>query len=317
MGELIFVEGAPGTGKSATAQFLARQLTRTGRRARWIYEQEAANPLVPEPPAGGYRSWDEFAASRVARWQTVAAEIAASDETVVAESALLQLPVFSMLGRNAERGTIEQLVNRLAHAVERVHPRLVHLAHADPTRAWRAIAARRGAAFVASAIARSDDSPFAQTHGLAGLDAVLAYWRAHAALCDDIVAWLPMRTLSVDAAAGTWAERRRRICAFLDLPADEPEPPSIAELAPLAGRYGDATREMTIALEAADLVLRGVLWAANPLVPVAPGVFDVEAWPYRVRFERGGDGAVARLRWEGPPLNGGTPAGVYRRLGVS
>ena len=315
MGELIFVEGAPGTGKSTTAQFLARQLARAGRRARWIYEEEAANPLVPQAPAGGYRSWDDFVAARVERWQTVAAELAASDETIVAESALLQLPVFSMLRRNAEQGTIEQLVNRLVHAVERVHPRLVYLAHADPARAWRAIAARRGTAFVASAIARSDESPFAHARGLAGLDAVLTYWRAHTDVCDHIVSWLPMRTLSLDSAAGPWAERRRRICTFLGLAADEPLPPPAAELAPLTGRYGDASQDVTIALGEGGLVLRGALWPTNALLPVAPDVFDVEAWPFRVTFARDGHGEVETLRWDGPRLHWGGPAGVYRRLG--
>jgi thymidylate kinase len=55
---LIFVEGFPGAGKSTTAQFLARQLARSGGRVRWVYEGEVPNPLVPTAPAGGYQSWE-------------------------------------------------------------------------------------------------------------------------------------------------------------------------------------------------------------------------------------------------------------------
>ena len=32
------------------------------------------------------------------------------------------------------------------------------------------------------------------------------------------------------------------------------------------------------------LVLRGILWASNALLPVAPNVFDIESWPLRLSF---------------------------------
>jgi hypothetical protein len=62
------------------------------------------------------------------------------------------------------------------------------------------------------------------------------------------------------------------------------------------GAYRDGEREVTISLEGGRLVLRGVLWASNALLPVARDVFDVEAWPFRVRFE---DDV---LRWDRPRL---------------
>ena len=71
VGELIFVEGVPGSGKSTTAQFIARRLARSGRPARWFYEEQAPNP-VPEIDPAHYRNWDHFSELRAERWRALA-----------------------------------------------------------------------------------------------------------------------------------------------------------------------------------------------------------------------------------------------------
>jgi DNA polymerase III delta prime subunit len=114
MSGLVFVEGVPGTGKSTTAQFLARQLIRHGRPARWFYEEQVPNPFVPEIHPSEYRDWHHFINLRVERWQEFARAAAVSTETLVAESVLLQAPVFTMLRRDVPPAMIEQLLIELA-----------------------------------------------------------------------------------------------------------------------------------------------------------------------------------------------------------
>jgi len=177
VGRLIFVEGFPGAGKSTTAQFLARQLTRHGRLARWVYEEEVPNPFVPTPPFGEYQSWEQFADVRVARWRAFAA--AASDH----------------------------------------------------------------------------DVPFE----------------------DDPVA---------DATT----------------------------IATVTGRYSDGKREVTVETVEGRLVLRGILWASNVLLPVAPDVFDVESWPLRLSFAGDTAETIDTFRCSGPRLSWDDPSGVFRRI---
>ena len=43
--KLILVDGITGSGKSTTAQFIARQLEKNGIKARWYNELEIGNPL--------------------------------------------------------------------------------------------------------------------------------------------------------------------------------------------------------------------------------------------------------------------------------
>lgn len=250
----------------------------------------------------------------VARWEAFARAVSEARETIVVESYLLQRPVFTMLRRDAERVMIEALVNRFAGAVAALDSTLIYLSHPDPERAWRAVMAKRGASEFSDAVRRSEEWPFTQSRGLAGLDGVIAYWRAHAALCESIVSWLPMKTHVIDVASGTWPERRERICALLGIPSREPPAPGPDALSPLTGRYRNGEREITVAFEDGGLVLRGVLWPSNAMLAVAPRLFDVEAWPLRVWFEGDVDGAPRAMRWEGARLWWGGPEGVYERI---
>jgi thymidylate kinase len=313
MGDLIFVEGVPGTGKSTTAQFIAHQLTRHGRPAQWFYEEQTPNPFVPEIDPAEYRDWDHFIDLRVDRWRECARAFAESTESLVAESVLLQAPVFTMLRRDVEAGLIEGLLNRLADVIAPLRPTLIYLAHADPERAWRAIAARRGGDFAVKAVKRSEEWPYTRSRSLAGLDGVLAYWRAHGALCDRIASWLPMHTLRLDVSAGTWSTYRQQICAFLQIPSEAPVSVASNDLARAVGSYRAGDRRLTVSLEDDRLVLRGLLWASNTLLPRQQDVFDVEAWPFRIRFERGANGLVRALHWEGPRLWWGGLDSVYDR----
>src|SRR5262249_60317451 len=108
------------------------------------YEGEVPNPFVPTPPGKGYESWEQFADRRVERWQAFATAAAEHDVTVVPESALLQLPVFTMLRRNVDAAAIAVLVDRLLEAAAPLQPRLVYLSRPDPVAAVRAIGERRG-----------------------------------------------------------------------------------------------------------------------------------------------------------------------------
>jgi len=103
-----------------------------------------------------------------------------------------------------------------------------------------------------------------------------------------------MKIHVIDVAAGTWAERRWKICTLLGIASDEAAPPTRDTLAPLAGRYCNGNEEITITLEDEGLVLRGTLWASNMLLVVAPGLFDVESWPLRIRFEDNAAGVPRR-----------------------
>ena len=313
MARLIFIEGFPGAGKSTTAQFLARLLARRGNRARWIYEGELPNPLVPSVPAGGYQSWEQFVDLRVDQWRAFAAAAGDQDVTIIPESALLQLPVFTMLRRNVEDSVITGLVDRLVEAATPLRPTLVYLARRDPQTGLRAIGEHRGLSWLLHNAATSEGFTFTQARGLTGFDGLFAYWSAHAKLCDTIVEALGVPKLVLDVGPDGWAERRRRICDFVDVPFEDEPAPDPGELERLVGRYRDGRREVMVELDGRRLVMRWLFWRANALLPVRRDVFDLESWPVRVSFDTDATGRGHAFRCTGPRLAWAAPPGVFRR----
>ena len=314
MARLIFVEGFPGAGKSTTAQFLARLLARRGGAARWVYEEERPHPLVPPPPAGGSRSWESFAAARVACWHAFVASAQDYDVTVIPESALLQTPIATMLMRDAEPAMIEALVRRLVESAAPLRPSLVYLRRRDPEAAFRAIGERRGLAWLLHHVQANAGFAFTRARRLTGLNGLLAYWRAHAELCEAIVDRLDLSKLVIESGPDGWKDRRQRICDFVGVPFEDDPATDAASIARVTGRYGDGKREATIDLLDGRLVLRGVVWFTSALLPVRRNVFDVESWPLRVTFEQDAAGRACAFRCSGPRFSGGGPSGVFTRI---
>src|SRR5207245_9661338 len=86
------------------------------------------------------------------------------------------------------------------------------------------------------------------------------------------------------------------------------------EIARVAGRYGDGQREVTVEWVDGRLVLRGILWSGNALLPIARNVFDVESWPLRVMFDADATGRIRAFHCTGPRLSWGGPSGVFGRI---
>ena len=315
MARLILIEGFPGAGKSTTAQFLARLLARRGALVRWVYEGEVPNPLVPTAPAGGYESWEQFVEMRVQRWRAFAAAAADADITIIPESALLQLPVFTMLRRNVEASVIRGLIPRLVEAVAPLRPTLVYLGRRDPEAAFRALGESRGLSWLLHHAGDSVGYAFTQARGLSSFGGLLAYWRAHAELCDAIVQALEVPKLVLEVGPDGWVERRRRICDFVDIRFDDEPALDGVELERIAGRYGDGRREVAIEAVGGRLVVRGIHWRTDAqLLPVRRNVFDFESWPVRVSFDVDATGRAKAFRCEGRRLAWGAPSGVFTRI---
>jgi hypothetical protein len=194
---------------------------------------------------------------------------------------------------------------------------LVYLHHPRPEEAWRNIAARRGRGWQTHHTVRLAHSPFAAARDKVGVALVLTYWRAHGDLVERAVAASPLRTTVLDVTDGDWAGRRGALLGHLGLdPGEFDARLPDEDRQRCEGRYrGGPTgsKEFAVARRGDELVLEGLRWPRNPLLPRGPGIFDAQSWPFELRFEDDGDGVVRRLRIVGPALGWGRIDGVYER----
>lgn len=170
---LVLVEGMPGSGKSTTAQWLAAELERQGRPARWVYEGEVPHPVVgpsPVPP----RDWKEILGRHLAGWSRFAAVVRDGEATVIVDSAFLQTSVAITLRRNLDGEIIRPFVARIADIIRPLDPALVYFRAADPAAAFRAICDKRGMAWTLQHVGGFDGSAWARTRGASGMNGVLA-----------------------------------------------------------------------------------------------------------------------------------------------
>jgi hypothetical protein len=309
---LVLVEGFPGCGKSATAQWLARQLRRAGRQAVWFYEEENPHPVTGGGPAR-YASWSEYFARQLGRWWAFAAAARASATVNILESAWLQDPLLTMLRRDLDRTVIAAFIRKTVETMDGLDPVLISLSHPEPEVAMRRLWDRRGATWVLSHVARHDGSAFARARSLSGVDGLLRYWREHNDLAEAVVRDAGMPTLRLDSRAGDWDERRRAIAEFLGFSTGAEVQWTDGQLARVVGTYQDGARRFSIGLRDGYLRLDRLLWPDNRLLPVGPDVAEAESWPLRLIFPEA-DGRVTAVRIEGPVIGERRLAGTYGRV---
>jgi hypothetical protein len=307
------VEGFPGCGKSSTAQWLARLFRTGGHSAEWFYEEQGPHPLSEDKPAA-YASWLEYFSGRLRRWRSLADQAVSSDTVKILESAWLQVPVFLMLRQDLAREVIRGFLHKTADAMAGANPVLIYLSQPEPDLGMKLLFNRRGMAWALSHVARSDASNFCRNRHVSGIDGLLHYWREHNAVSEAIIRETAMPTLSVDSRVGDWHQRRAAIARFLGLTSKVDEfRLGEADLSRLVGRYRGVARGFTISLHGPGLVLDGLLWPANRLLPVASGVFEPESWPLVLRFTEV-DGDVRAAQIDGPLVAGRQLAGEYKKI---
>jgi hypothetical protein len=315
--KLVFVEGFPGSGKSATAQWITIQLERQGCAARWFYEYHEHHPVSDTRPDAfaHFSTWYDFARERLERWRSFVAAASVRDEVTVFDSGLLQNVVLTVLRRMVDLPAIVKFVQEAGDLIHPLAPRLVYFSQLQPEAVYQAMCTRRGPAYTDSVVERYNASPYAQQRNR-GLEGLLAYWREHKEVTDHAVATLSLPTLILDSSTDNWSTRRTAIAEFLGFRLLELMGSRGAELARFVGRYPvtwrgqapldwariysrTASAECTVRLKNDDLVLDGVLWPENRLIPKARNVFYAESWPLEVIFETSSDGTIRAVTIQG------------------
>lgn len=218
-GQLILIEGPPGTGRTRLSQELALQCDAQGRSHQWWPEIRSGHPLTRPYDPAAYPSADSYGSVLEVQWQNFATRSAADDVVHLFDSALLQRGFRALLAAGCEPDRIAAICTRLMTALEPLAPRLLYLSRAE---------APAGAA---------------------------ADWHAWRECCDRCFAGLPQHRLLVNASRTGPEERLAEALDFVDL---EYRPVAVdaGRLERLRGRYATGEDEIVISLDPAGAAAR-------------------------------------------------------------
>ena len=325
--KLILFEGIPGSGKSTTGQFVARQIERAGHTVRWWYEEETDHPLHT------FHDWetmqvvvDDLSHGRypqvidavLERWERHAADIVASDTIVLHDSALLGHLTWTLFPFDVPHDAIRAYVTRVEEIIRPCDPVVISFT-SDVSQTLRQVCDARGGGWEQGMIRRVEESPYGRHNGLMGFEGLVTYWAAYGAFSDELFAQLSLAKLYVRNASENWLASRREILNFLSLPLAE-DVATQPDRARFVGVYGlpldAASQTWEVAWEDDGLVARGLpgVWPRVRLLPTAsPHEFVVESYPCVLSFEMDGEGTVRRVRVSGQALLGRVPEGVFTR----
>ncbi|HEY7269646.1 MAG TPA: hypothetical protein VH951_07450 [Dehalococcoidia bacterium] len=221
---LIFVEGLPGSGKTTTSWYIARQMYRLGLNVRLFPEVEPEHPLNvggAMHPAGdtkggtlfGSYNVDAYIEESLQRWRGFAGGPETLARVNILDSYPYQNSVRVLLQMDASEARIQDYAREVEAIAAPLEPVLVFL-HSEAATLERAATAR-GEAWAAYAVELLTDCPYAVRRGLAGMPGALAILDAYNTLMQTLLASSTVPRLELDPCGNDWTACYDRINEFL------------------------------------------------------------------------------------------------------
>lgn len=228
--KLILIEGPPGSGKSTTAQKLAGEISKSGKKCQCFLEWSADNPI----PIGDDLHLGQAIASSITReakmlqlWQQFARERQSEEIVTVMESRFWQTSVMLMYIAGHPREAVFESNQHVIEVIQGLKPVLIYFT-IDDQKAFTARTIRlkdeewRRAGLKESWIQHILDAFESQKwftdrglSGLAGMHALLEEWASVAAELYDRT---PFPKIKIANPYTDWALAMQKMHGFLGLP---------------------------------------------------------------------------------------------------
>lgn len=290
---LILFEGPPGAGKSTLSQFLAAELTRSGRPARWLEE----HTLNEGPFAPFFEALDAGAPNPVASlldcWQRLLAELA-DDESAFAvlDGAFFFNTLKFLLAEGRPQAEIRATAATVAGMLAPFDPLLLFLA-ADAGQSVRGAIATRGQPWAEMIAADVEDYPYQQARGRTGVEGMCLFFEDAQCCLRELLAASPLRQMALDTTAGRWTDYEAALRDAFELapplPAINGSAPD--DLTPYLGSYQPPAffpepyrNPFTVTADGRGLTLNMYFVRGLPLVAHSPTHFAIRGRPLTLEF---------------------------------
>lgn len=152
----------------------------------------------------------------VARWQRFANEALMTEKVTVVETCFLQNPLTVLLGKhNAPAPQVLDHVRAISGTIQPLQPALIYLRQQDPRATLERAAAERPPEWREFLITYFTQQGWGRATGASGFEGVVAFYKMRQSIELSYIEQSGIHHLVIDTHAGSWADSRSAIAAFL------------------------------------------------------------------------------------------------------
>lgn len=305
---LLLIDGITGSGKSSTAQYLARQLNLNHMNTRWHHEEEEHHPLwYHEADIETMHSKKETIRFMETYPHIVEAFVNTiqEDQTIhIIESYYLQDSIRVLFQNNIALQEIRRFFTRINTILATVAPLIIYFHHPDVSTSIRQIWEQRGDTWKTWFIEVDSHTPYVQHRHLSGEVAALTLWNDYQDVTDELLTDVPFPVIRIQAGTD-WATVYETLLHTLGIPHVRAyEPMSSYDI---VGIYRQETEEADartcqIYVNDHDVYWDG-FWREQKLLPLNEQEYLVHSFPLRLVFQKH-DGIVQSFTIQGTPIYG-------------
>lgn len=303
--KLILIDGITGSGKSTTAQFLAKQLNENDIKVKWYHEDEYNHPLGYEEDVEVFLSQEEsekFMTTIPKLWQQFVDHASENNEVHIIESHLLQDTVRILFQNNLKEERIFNFVDEIEDIIKPLNPVLLYFHQEDAGHSIRKIWNRRGDEWKKWFVESDIQTPYVKSCGITGEAGVIKLWSDYQWFTNQLFDRYGFDKISIENSAGEWDDYYQRISSFLDIKiADTSRKLDVEER--ICGIYKetDGDLECTIKLLNGSLVC-DLIWPDIRILPIDKNIrnkFYLESFPVFMEFVEDTNGCIKQIRLSG------------------
>ena len=207
---LVIVEGIMGSGKSTTIRFIATSLEEANRQALPIPEATMPHPTCAFAElAHPYQPWldvtpAELAEQSLSKWRSFVDSARAFDTVPILDGQFFHGDLTNLFLMEAGWATIAEYSRAVEKIIHALTPLLIYFYQKDVERALRAIAARRGDAWVKYQVDWKLQAPYSRRRGLGGLEGLIALYKDYRELTDELYAGLDLAKVAIENSQQDW-----------------------------------------------------------------------------------------------------------------